>query len=258
MRRKNAGADSRRSTERPTGGGERRPPARHRRGPTKWLLITPLATLGVVIVGVMALEAAAPVAEPADRRVDGVPPLALEEERDCVRRLDDPGAEDVREEFEEGGRVSSTQVSLCPSAFDGLDVTYVGEVVGELLPRRGGMWAQVNDDAYALELGPLVDHRERAGFNTGMAVWLPDGLHEEVEQAGRPGRRGDVILVQGTLVRADPDDGGGTTVRAEHLELLAESEEIDEPFHLPQAIVAALLAVAAVGSVIWARVVRKR
>ncbi len=235
-------------TDRPT-----TPPTGPRRERTRWLLLWPAVGLTLLVLGVVWLEAAAPEVDVADRRVDGVPPLALEDVRSCTRQADDTVASDLREAFPSGGRISSTQVFACPSAFDGLSVTYVGEAIGEVLPRRGGAWVQVNDDIYALEVGPLVGHREQDGFNTGMSVWLPDGLHERIEEVGRPGRRGDVILVRGTLLRADPDDGGGITVRAEELELLAASIEIEDPLHVPQLIVALVLAALAVASVVWAR-----
>ncbi len=229
-----------------------------RRGHTRWILVVTVVGLALIVAGVTALEAIAPEADRPDLAVAGIPPLALDEDRACTRRADDTVADDVREEFASGGRVSSTQVYLCPSAFDRVEVTYVGEVVGEVLRRRGGAWAQVNDDAYALELGPLVGHREHAGFNTGMSVWLPDGLHEDIEEVGRPGRRGDVILVRGMLLRADPDDGGGITIRAHELELLAASVDVEAPLHVVQAGVAALLAILAIAAVGWSRRVRQR
>ena len=229
-----------------------------RRGPTRWLIVTPLVGLALVVGGVVALEASAPVVDPGDDFVVDVPPLGLEDETECVRRTDDDGADDVREDFRDGERVSSTQVILCPAAFDGREVTYVGEVVGELLPRDGGVWAQVNDDAYALQIGPLVGHRERAGFNTGLAVWIPDGLHEDIEAPGRPGRRGDVIKVRGELLRTDPADGGGTTVRAEQLEVIADAVEVDDPLHVPQAIAAGVLTLGAAATLVWSRRVRRR
>jgi hypothetical protein len=235
---------------------EPRPP--RRRGPTRWLIVTPLVGLAVVIAGVWALEAAAPVVDPGDQFEVEVPPLGLPDETECLRRADDDGAADVRAEFRSGERVSSTQVHLCPAAFDEREVTYVGEVVGELLPREGGVWAWVNDDDYALRTGPLVGHRERAGFNTGLAVWLPDGLHEEIDAPGRPGRRGDVIKVRGELLRTDPDDGGGTTIRAEQLDVLAEAVEIDDPLHVPQAIAAGLLTLGAAATLVWSRRARRR
>lgn len=233
------------------------PPSPPRRGRTRWLLVTPLVGLAVIVGGVIWLEALAPQVATPDLWVDGVPPLALAEERPCTAQ-DDDLTDELRHVFPDGGRVSSTQVVRCPRAFDGREVTYVGEVIGEVLPRDGGAWVQANDDTYALEVGPLVGHRERDGFNSGLAVWLPDGLHEEVEEAGRPGRRGDVILVTGTLRRADPDDGGGITVRAEELEILAGSVEIDDPLHIPQLIVAIVLSIVACSSVIWSRRILRR
>jgi hypothetical protein len=233
-------------------------PTPRRRGHTRWLLTIPLAGLTLIILGVVVLEALAPEADIADHQVTDLPPVALEDETACTRRADEEIDEGIREEFPPQGRVSSTQVYLCPEAFDGLRVTYIGEVVGEVLPRRGGAWAQVNDDDYALETGPLVGHREQAGFNSGMSVWLPNGLHEQIEHAGGPGRRGDVIQVQGVLLRADPDDGGGITVRADDLEVVAESVEVEDPLHGVQALVAAVLALLAVATVVWSRRVRQR
>ncbi len=239
------------SDRRPIRRTARRTP--RRRGRTRWLLVTPTLLLVGIIAGAYWLESVGPEAPPQDLRVDGVPPLVSTEERECTRRDRDTVADELRDNFPEAGRLSSTQVFLCPRAFDGLRVTYVGEVVGDILPRDGGAWVQVNDDRYALEVGPLVGHRERDGFNTGLAVWLPEEYLDEVEQAGRPGRRGDVILVRGTLFRADPDDGGGVTIRAEELEVLSPSVEVEDPLHVPQLVVAIVLGLLAIGGVAWSR-----
>lgn len=229
-----------------------------RRGRTRWLLIAPLVGLAAIIAGTIALEAAAPEVDIEDRSVDGLPPIALEATSTCTRRDDDTTAEDIRDRFPATGRITSAQVYRCPRAFDGLTVTYAGEVVGEVLERSGGAFAQVNDDAYALEVGPLVGHRELHGFNGGLSVWLPDGLHERIEEVGRPGRRGDVILIQGTLLRADPDDGGGVTLRAEELEVVAPSIAIEDPLHVPQLIAAIVLGVLAIAAMVWSRIVARR
>jgi hypothetical protein len=233
-------------------------PAR-RRGPTRWLLITPLVGLATIISGVVVLEAMMPEVDTEGREVEHLPELGIEDEDQlCTRRADDPSGQDIRELLPPEGRVSSVQVANCPSAFDGLRVTYVGEVIGEVLQRRGGAWVQVNDDQYALRDGPLVGHRKREGFNSGLAVWLPDGLHERIEAPGRPARRGDIILVRGVLLRADPDDGGGTTVRADHMEVLEPPMDVEVPLHTVQAGVAGVLAMVAVGMLAWSRRVRQR
>ncbi len=245
-------------------------PAR-RRPPTRWLLLGAVAVLAVLVVGVVWLEALHPQLDPSGNAVQGVPPLALDDEPTCRRFVDEAPIEEIRERlasaaaverieegFPAGGRVSSTQVFLCPSAYDGKQVTYVGEVVGEVLPRRGGAWAQVNDDDYALVTGPVVGHRERSGFNTGLSVWLEGDLAERIEAPGRPALRGDVVLLRGTILRADPDDGGGITLRATELETLAGPLELEPPLHTLQVVVAVVLTLLAIGASLWAWEVRRR
>lgn len=223
---------------------------------TRWLLMAPLLSLVAVWVGIYALEAAAPSVQAGAMQVD-VPPLAAEQVTHCTRQAPETPAADIRQGFVPTSRVSSTQIYACPAAYDGLRVTYVGEVIGEVLRRRGGAWVQVNDDVYALEVGPLVGHREREGFNTGMSVWLPDGLHEQIEGVGRPGRRGDVLEIEGQVFRADPDDGGGLTIRAEEARVLAPHVAVDDPLHVPQAITAAVLAVLTLVALAWSRRARQ-
>ena len=234
-----------------------RPPRRRQR--TRFLLIGAIAGLAVIVLGAEALLRTAPLEDRREElRVLAVPALASTEVETCSRRAGEDAAADIRDVFPAGGRVSSAQVYACPAAYDGLRVTYAGEPVGELLPRRGGVWAQVNDDDYALEVGPISGHRELRGFNSGLAVWLPDGLHEQVGDVGRPGRRGDVLLLTGVLYRADPDDGGGITLRADQLQVLAPAVEVAAPVHRVQALVAAVLVALAALTVLWARAARKR
>jgi hypothetical protein len=238
----------------------RRPPrseAPRRRQRTRRLLIAVVLGLAIVLAGAEALLRAKPTVEVDGLRVDA-PPLALAEVRTCNRGTDEEMVDEILAEFTPGGRVSSTQVYACPAAFDGLRVTFVGEAIGEVLPRRGGAWLQVNDDDYALEVGPLGPHLERRGFSGGMSVWLPDGLHERIEGVGRHERRGDVLLLEGAVFRADPDDGGGITLRADSLQVLAPTVEIPEPFHLVQAIVAGLLAMLALAGLVWSRRAKQR
>ena len=248
--------------------GPRREP---RRAPTRRLLVGLLAVLLVLLAGVLWLESTHPQLDPTGNVVPGVPPLALDDEPTCRRFVDETPIVDIRErlesdaararirdDFPNGGRISSTQVFLCPSAYDGMEVTYVGEVVGDLLRRRGGAWAQVNDDDYALVTGPVVGHRERGGFNTGLSVWLDESLADRITSPGRPALRGDVVLLRGTLLRSDPDDGGGITLRATQMETLAPPLQIDPPLHVIQLIVAAVLSVLALAATAWARQVRRR
>lgn len=230
-----------------------------RRRPTRWLLVAAVAGVALVLAGTEALLRAAPTRDVTALRVEGVPPLAMQETRQCTRQQADLAiVDEIRATLVNDGRIASGQVYACPLAFDGLRVTYVGEAVGEVIHRREGAWLQVNDDDYALDVGPISGHRELRGFNSGLSVWLPDGLHEQIGAVGRPELRGDVIQVTGVLLRADPADGGGITLRADQLEVLAPAVEVPEPFHLLQAIVAGVLLLLAAAAGLWARSVRNR
>ena len=232
---------------------------RQRRRPTRWVLVAAVSILAVVLVGSELLLRTKPVHDTQPFVVSDLPPIGIEADPGLCRRGSAAETIDtIGTAMAGGGRITSTHVYSCPQAFDGLRVTYVGEAVGELIPRDGGAWVQVNDDDYALEVGPIGRHQEHRGFNPGLAVWLPDGLHEQIEGAGRPGRRGDVILVEGVLRRTDPADGGGTTLRADRLEIVSPTVAVREPVHGLQAVVAGLLGTAALTVLIWSRRVRRR
>lgn len=225
---------------------------------TRWLLALGIGIIATVGVGTELLLRAQPTVDrPEELRIEGLPPLGNPAGGTCTRRHDDTTVQELRSAFSAYGRIRSGQVYACPAAYDGLRVRYAGEVIGEPLPRRGGVWVQVNDDDYALRVGPLGSHRELRGFNSGLAVWLPDGLHEDLAGFGAAGQRGDVILVGGRIVRADPADGGGTTLRADHLEVLSPAVGIDEPLYTLQAVVAGLLALVALALAVRAWATRR-
>lgn len=213
-----------------------------------------LAALLVVVIVVKVVRETAPqvtmpiVAEGAPDPDD--PNLVT-----CERTL--PEAPDTLESIAEVnpvGRVTSSEVLECPSAFDRQAVTYVGEVIGDVLQREGGAWLLVNDDAYALEVGPLQGHSDFRGTNTGLSVWLPRPLpHLE---PGGPSRRGTIIAVDGVIQRADPADGGGLTLTAltpESTTIIEEAQPLDRPLNRGQAVAAALFSLVAAAVVLIER-----
>lgn len=173
----------------------------------------------------------------------------------CERTL--PNAPETLEAIAEVnpvGRVTSSEILDCPDAFDRQVVTYVGEVVGDVLQRDEGAWLLVNDDAYALEVGPLQGHSNFEGTNTGLSVWLPHPLPDL--RPGGPDLRGTVIAVNGVVQRADPRDGGGLTLSAldeSSTRIVAEAEPIDRPLNRGQALLAVVLALVALGVVLVER-----
>jgi hypothetical protein len=204
----------------------------------RWWTLVVSVLLVVAIGGLVAwLRATAP-GSPTDTSVADVLPAG--DPLTCAELEEGPPPTDAV-----AGRATSGAVLSCPFAFDGVLVTYVGEVVGDLLQRDGGAWLLVNDDPYALEQGPLTAGDTPQGTNSGLTVWLPDPLTEVVDEPGEHGVRGDVVEVTGRVNRADPADGGGLTIRAEEATLLAEAVVLDEPVHWAQVGVATVLAVLA-------------
>lgn len=219
----------------------------------RWPVLGVLVVLTLLLALTTLLERSAPRADASAPAIEGLPTPLLDGPVRCTRADGADRIEELRSRLRPDGRLTSAIATACPRLLDGRSITYVGEVVGDVLRRDRGAWLLVNDDAYALEVGPFGPHREQRGFNGGLAIWLPDGLHEVLGEPGRHGRRGDVILVEGTFLRADPSDGGGMSIRASRVEVLAPSIEVTEPFNTPLGIAATAAALVAMISWWWAR-----
>jgi hypothetical protein len=227
---------------------------------TRWQLLAALVAVVLVGVAVQWAHVSAPDA-PLDLIAAGAtqPGDPALEAVTCERTLPDaPSTAREIADIEPVGRIASSEVLACPDAFDGHVVVYVGEVVGDVLQRRDGAWALVNDDAYALEVGPLSGHREFEGGNTGLSVWLPDDQATLVDEPGNADRRGDVVRVRGVIRRADPADGGGLTLRAVETRVVVEAQYLERPVNRAQLWVALGLSLAAVAAVVVERRAARR
>lgn len=223
------------------------------RQPIAGLLLLPvLLIVGLLVVLHLVRDATAQPPAP-DLVVDALPPVVGEPTR-CTRQGEPDVVQELRSGHVPGGRITSALVTSCPAAYDGQEVLYAGELVGDLLHRDGGAWVMVNDDDYALEVGPLSGHDDPRGTNSGLSVWLPDDLLDDITGLGQPGQRGDVVAVHGRIVRTDPHDGGGLTLRADAMTIEAPATPVGADFDLPQALFA--LAAAGVGGLLWT--VRRR
>ncbi len=219
------------------------------RRPTKRLLIAPALVLAGLLAAVILVGTADRL--PVDEMLEITAPTRPDTSSIPIcRRGRDGGPLTAGDPPADGTPVTSGEVIACPVAFDGRHVRYTGEVVGDLLHRDGGAWVLVNDDDYALRVGPLPSHRDHRGTNAGLSVWLPEHLVDDLTGLGRPNQRGDVVRIEGRIARTDPTDGGGLTLRAEELEVLQPAQATTRRLHLPQAVLAAaalLGAIAATG-----------
>lgn len=227
--------------------------SQRRRHAVRWPLLVVVLALALLWTLTTQLERSAPRMTPSDETIIVLEGPVLPTPIRCARTDTEEALATLRSRLDPAGRITSAIVTACPRLLDGHSVTYVGEIVGDVLRRDGGAWVYVNDDVYALKIGPFGSHRETRGVNSGLAVWLPDGLYEDLGQPGRHGRRGDVIRVEGTFLRADPADGGGMVVRASALEVLAPSTPVEEPLNTPLVVSAAIGSLVATASWAWAR-----
>ena len=95
--------------------------------------------------------------------------------------------------------ISSTELIQSPQEYDQKEVVYEGEVIGEIMHRRQGVWVNIND-----------------GQNS-IGVWLPPELTTVIEHRGSYKAKGDILQVKGIFNRACGQHGGDLDIHATSL-----------------------------------------
>lgn len=147
--------------------------------------------------------------------------------------------------------VSAGELDAAPDGWNGLEVTVVGEVVGDYSVRKEWVWVQLNDDPYVSE--PLSESGRLQGANVSVGVRLPSDLFSETW--GPPGSyrvRGPVLAVTGVFRYADPATGGETFVDATEVELLEPALALEAP-PSEMGLLFAAVAMMAFGGGLWGR-----
>jgi hypothetical protein len=129
------------------------------------------------------------------------------------------------------------------AAWDGREVTFSGEVIGEAMPRSGGAWLHLNDDAY--QWRNIEEGEPLGGYNSGLAVWVPKASLRPLRFFGDYRHTGDVVLVRGTFHAACREHGGDLDIHATSLEMVREGHPVAHRLNLGRLRIAlGLLAVA--------------
>ncbi len=186
-----------------------------RRGPAAWVATGALAVLAAaVMIVLLARGLATPVA--------GKPDVSPNE----------PTGAELVERWE---------------SWDGRQVTFTGEVIGDLMHRGDGAWIHLNDDAYYLR--NIEEGAPLGGYNSGHAVWLPAALAERVSYAGRYAYQGDVVAVEGVFNAACAAHGGDMDIHASDLAVISTGHSVIDPIEDAKFVWAVVLSVLA--ALLW-------
>ena len=98
--------------------------------------------------------------------------------------------------------LSTRQLIEAGSEYDGKTVVFQGEVVGEIMKRRGGCWVNVNDG------------------QDSIGVWMPWDMSEAIKFTGSYRFKGDIVRVKGVFHYSCPDHGGDLDLHADSLQVM--------------------------------------
>ncbi len=110
--------------------------------------------------------------------------------------------------------------------YDGREITFQGEAIGDIMSRGSYCWVNVSDGAYAI------------------GVWTPRALAGGIRNAGTYETRGDTVVVHGVFNRACPEHGGDTDIHALALHVVSEGKPVEHPLE-PRKVIFASASLAA-------------
>jgi len=111
-----------------------------------------------------------------------------------------------------------------PKRYDGTEVTFVGEVIGEAMERGDKAWLHINDDAYYLK--NVEEGAQLGGYNSGMPVWIAASQTEGIAFFGDYRHEGDIVEVHGTFNAACAEHGGDMDIHAADLRVLKAGHRV--------------------------------
>ena len=111
--------------------------------------------------------------------------------------------------------------------WNGKTVTFHGEAIGEVMVRGDYAWIHLNDDAYMeknVEEGATL-----AGYNSGMAIWVPAELTKQIDTYGDYKHEGTIVEITGVFNAACKEHGGDMDIHATSLRILRVGHPVDDP-----------------------------
>ncbi|MEA4920679.1 MAG: hypothetical protein VB078_07155 [Clostridiaceae bacterium] len=134
--------------------------------------------------------------------------------------------------------VSSTDLIEKASLYDGINVSYVGEVVGNIMYRGEYAWIGISDNA-----------------NT-ISVYIPASEAKKIEHVGGYRVVGDTVQLTGTFHRACAEHGGDLDIHADVITVTEKGHTLEDDPSTGLLITAGGLFICALAATIF--VVRRR
>jgi len=106
--------------------------------------------------------------------------------------------------------VSSVQLIGNTKEYDGKQVTYRGEAIGEVMKRGDFAWVNLHDGVNAI------------------GVWVHFSLTKAIIYTGSYKVKGDIIEVSGIFNRACPEHGGDLDIHAKTLRKIEPGRRVEE------------------------------
>ncbi len=130
------------------------------------------------------------------------------------------------------GGVGSNDLIEGSQAFDGREVVYSGEVIGDILNAGDHVWLNISDGSNAI------------------GAWTDRSLTSDIQVPGRYGQRGDIVQVTGVFHRACPEHGGDFDIHTKAITLLERGLPVAHDVQTWKVWLAILLTAAAVACAI--------
>lgn len=124
--------------------------------------------------------------------------------------------------------VSSNELIDNAKIYDGKEIVYQGEVIGEVMPRGSFAWVNVNDGSNAIGL------------------WISKALAAQIKHGGSYTVRGDKIRVKGIFYRSCLEHGGDLDIHVLELSLVSLGKITGEEINLKKVDLAIILALACI------------
>ncbi len=110
----------------------------------------------------------------------------------------------------QNNNISSTNLIEKASLYNGMTVSYGGEVVGDIMYRNGYAWIEIND-----------------GTNT-ISVYIPASEAKKIKYVGRYRVFGDTVQLTGAFHRACAEHGGDLDIHADTITVMEKGHTVED------------------------------